>query len=89
MWVGCDAYGFRREHIFVTGSPIAEVLWAQQERIRASKALETLGLKAGEYILVSAHREENIDKEKVFLSLMGAINAMAERYGLNCTPYTG
>ena len=76
------AEGFRREHIFVTGSPIAEVLWAQQERIRASKALETLGLKAGEYILVSAHREENIDKEKVFLSLMGAINAMAERYGL-------
>lgn len=76
------AEGFRREHIFVTGSPIAEVLWAQQERIRASKTLETLELKAGEYILVSAHREENIDQEKVFLSLMGAINAMAERYGM-------
>lgn len=72
--------GFRKEHIFVTGSPMMEVLTAFQKKIAASKVLTKLGLKKGKYILVSAHREENIDNEKNFMSLMTAINNIAERY---------
>ena len=74
------AEGFRREHIFVTGSPMPEVLGQYREQIEGSLVLERLGLNAGRYILVSAHREENIDNEANFSSLMNAINNMAERY---------
>lgn len=72
--------GFRKEHIFVTGSPMQEVLQEHMERIDASDVLDRLGLEAGKYILVSAHREENIDNEANFMSLMTAINNIAERY---------
>jgi UDP-N-acetylglucosamine 2-epimerase len=72
--------GFRKEHIFVTGSPMQEVLQEHMERIEASDVLDRLGLEAGKYILVSAHREENIDNEANFLSLMTAINNIADRY---------
>ncbi len=76
------AEGFRKEHIFVTGSPMQEVLQEHMARIDASDILDRLGLKPGKYILVSAHREENIDNEASFLSLMTAINNIAERYQL-------
>jgi UDP-N-acetylglucosamine 2-epimerase len=72
--------GFRKEHIFVTGSPMQEVLQKHMDRIDASDVLHRLGLEAGKYILVSAHREENIDHEENFMSLMTAINKIAERY---------
>lgn len=72
--------GFRKEHIFVTGSPMREVLAAHSGEIDASGVLERLQLEAGQYILVSAHREENIDNEAHFMSLMSAINHIAERY---------
>jgi len=72
--------GFRKEHIFVTGSPMREVLEANFESIESSKVLERLELEAGKYLLLSAHREENIDREENFLSLMNAVNAVAERY---------
>jgi UDP-N-acetyl-L-fucosamine synthase len=72
--------GYRKEHIFVTGSPMTEVLTVNQGKINNSQVLETLGLKRDKYILVSAHREENIDNEKNFLSLMNAINEIAEQY---------
>jgi len=74
--------GFRKEHIYVTGSPMTEVLARHKERILASNALETLGLEAGRYFLLSAHREENIDDEANFLSLMSAVNAIAESYAM-------
>ena len=74
--------GFRKEHIFVTGSPMREVLAKNKERIAASDVLERLNLEKGKYFLVSAHREENIDDENRFLSLMSAINFVAERYQL-------
>ncbi|TEB08219.1 UDP-2,3-diacetamido-2,3-dideoxy-D-glucuronate 2-epimerase [Pelotomaculum schinkii] len=74
------AEGFRKEHIFVTGSPMQEVLQEHMQKINASKVLERLELQAGKYILVSAHREENIDNETNFMSLMTAINNIAERY---------
>lgn len=74
--------GIRKEHIFVTGSPMREVLNQHLDKIKASTVLERLELHKGEYILVSAHREENIDNESTFMSLMGAINVIAERYGL-------
>lgn len=76
------AEGFRKEHIFVTGSPMPEVLGQYQEQIENSQVLERLGLAAGQYILVSAHREENIDNEANFFSLMSVLNNMAERYGM-------
>ena len=76
------AEGYRREHIFVTGSPMPEVLGQYREQIEGSPVLERLGLDAGRYLLVSAHREENIDNEANFSSLMNAINNMAERYGM-------
>jgi len=72
--------GFRKEHIFVTGSPMKEVLAEHAKKIAQSKVLSKLGLKKGKYMLVSAHREENIDNEKNFVSLMTAINNIAERY---------
>ncbi|NRD76334.1 UDP-N-acetylglucosamine 2-epimerase (non-hydrolyzing) [Bacillus sp. BRMEA1] len=72
--------GIRKEHIFVTGSPMKEVLLKNMERIQSSTILEELKLEKGKYILVSAHREENIDKEENFFSLMNAINTIAEKY---------
>ncbi len=72
--------GVRKEHIFVTGSPMAEVLKSHAENIDKSDVLERLGLKKNSYIIVSAHREENIDNETNFMSLMDAINNIAERY---------
>jgi len=72
--------GVRKEHIFVTGSPMREVLEAFRAKIDASDILKRLELQDGKYIVVSAHREENIDHEKHFFSLMEAINRMAERY---------
>lgn len=72
--------GFRKENIFVTGSPMKEVLDEHAEKIDNSNVLETLNLKPQEYILVSAHREENIDNENNFMSLMNAINDIAEKY---------
>lgn len=74
--------GAARERTFVTGSPMAEVLSANMSKIRASRVLETLGLEKGKYILLSAHREENIDQEKNFFALMDAVNSMAETYGM-------
>ncbi len=70
------------ERTFVTGSPMAEVLHANLEDIKASDVLERLGLEAGKYILLSAHREENIDTEKNFLSLFSAINRLAAEYDM-------
>lgn len=72
--------GFRKEHMFVTGSPMREVLNKHEEKINASDVLERLELEAGKYIIVSAHREENIDNEENFMSLMTAINTIAEKY---------
>ncbi len=74
--------GIKKEYIFVTGSPMAEVLQAYKEKIGASDALGKLGLEKGKYILVSAHREENIDNEQNFISLMTAINSIAARYNM-------
>ncbi|MFA7621360.1 MAG: UDP-N-acetylglucosamine 2-epimerase (non-hydrolyzing), partial [Aminobacteriaceae bacterium] len=74
--------GFRKEHIYVTGSPMTEVLARHREAILASSALTELGLEDGKYFLLSAHREENIDDEQNFLSLMSAVNAIAEVYGM-------
>lgn len=72
--------GIDGKTIFVTGSPMPEVLLAQKEMIDKSNVLETLGLEKRKYILVSAHREENIDIEENFMSLMNSINAIAEKY---------
>lgn len=72
--------GCRKEHIFVTGSPLTEVLNKYKNNIEHSNILKTLGLEKDKYILVSAHREENIDNENNFLSLMNAINDIAEYY---------
>lgn len=74
------AEGVRRDHIFVTGSPMAEVLHKYRDRIEASRILNRLDLRPDGYILVSAHREENIDNEDNFNSLMAAIDAVAEKY---------
>jgi len=74
--------GVPKERTFVIGSPMAEVLMANLEKIKNSKVLENLGLEKGKYILLSAHREENIDIEENFLALMNAVNAMAESYDL-------
>ena len=72
--------GIDGKTVFVTGSPMTEVLHKHMDQINNSKVLEQLGLKKGKYILVSAHREENIDIEENFMSLMTAINNVAERY---------
>jgi UDP-N-acetylglucosamine 2-epimerase (non-hydrolysing) len=72
--------GVRKEHIFVTGSPMAEVLQKYNDKIENSNVLAELNLKKDEYMLVSAHREENIDNEEAFNSLMTALNNIAEKY---------
>ncbi len=72
--------GLPKERIYVTGSPMAEVLHMNLKKIQASDVHVRLGLEKGKYILLSAHREENIDTEKNFLSLFVAINKMAEKY---------
>ena len=74
--------GLPKERTYVTGSPMAEVLHANLKEIEASDILARLGLEKGNYLLLSAHREENIDTEKNFLSLFNAINAMAEKYDM-------
>ena len=74
--------GLPKERTYVTGSPMAEVLGENLEKIRKSDIHERLGLEKGKYILLSAHREENIDTEKNFQSLFSAINAMAEKYDM-------
>ncbi len=74
--------GLPKERTFVTGSPMAEVLTENLEAIRASDVHSRLGLQKGTYILLSAHREENIDTEKNFMSLFTAINKMAEKYNM-------
>ena len=74
--------GLPKERTYVTGSPMAEVLHNNLKEIEASDILARLGLEKGNYMLLSAHREENIDTEKNFLSLFNAINAMAEKYDM-------
>lgn len=74
--------GLPKERTFVTGSPMAEVLHDNLEKIESSDIHERLGLEKGKYILLSAHREENIDTEKNFLSLFSAINKMAVKYDM-------
>lgn len=74
------AEGVRKEHIYVTGSPMREVILAHQAEINRSDVLERLGIQEKGYIVLSAHREENIDHEARFESLMNAVNAMAETY---------
>ena len=74
--------GVAKERTYVTGSPMAEVLSKNLPSIEKSRVLEKLGLNAGRYILLSAHREENIDTEKNFFSLMNAVNAMADKYDM-------
>ena len=74
--------GLPKERVYVTGSPMAEVLRANLEEINKSDILERLGLEKKKYILLSAHREENIDTEKNFTSLFSAINAIAEKYDM-------
>lgn len=77
-----NAEGCPKERTYVTGSPMAEVLRDSLPQIQASKILDELGLEKGHYILLSAHREENIDTEANFFSLMNAINALAEKYDM-------
>ena len=72
--------GIRKEHIFVTGSPMTEVIKKHKEKIENSNVLEELDLEKDNYFLVSAHREENVDNEENFLSLMNALNDIAEKY---------
>ncbi len=74
--------GLPKERTYVTGSPMAEVLHSNLDEIEKSDIHKKLGLQKGRYILLSAHREENIDTEKNFLSLFGAINKMAEKYDM-------
>ena len=74
--------GLPKERTYVTGSPMAEVLHKNLEKIQASDIHARLGLEKGKYILLSAHREENIDTEKNFVSLFTAINKMAEKYDM-------
>ena len=74
--------GLPKERTYVTGSPMAEVLHNNFAEIEASDIHKRLGLEKGKYILLSAHREENIDTEKNFLSLFNAINKMAEKYNM-------
>jgi UDP-N-acetylglucosamine 2-epimerase len=77
-----NAEGVAKERTYVTGSPMAEVLTANMEKIQNSKVLDELDLKKDQYILLSAHREENIDIEENFLALMNAVNALAEKYDM-------
>ena len=77
-----NASGIAKERTYVTGSPMAEVLHENLKDIEASDIHSRLGLEKGKYILLSAHREENIDTEKNFLSLFTAINKLAEKYDM-------
>lgn len=77
-----NAEGTARERTFVTGSPMAEVLHSNLDKIKASDILSRLGLEKGKYMLLSAHREENIDTEENFFSLMNAVNALARQYNM-------
>ena len=77
-----NASGVAKERTYVTGSPMAEVLHGNLPEIEASDIHSRLGLEKGRYILLSAHREENIDTERNFLSLFNAINAMAQKYDM-------
>ena len=77
-----NASGVAPQRTYVCGSPMAEVLHLNLNEIESSDILERLGLEKGKYMLLSAHREENIDTEKNFLSLFTAINALAEKYGM-------
>ena len=77
-----NSEGTAKERTYVTGSPMAEVLHENLEQIKSSDILEKLGLEKGRYILLSAHREENIDTEQNFFNLMNAVNAMAEKYDM-------
>lgn len=74
--------GLPKERTFVTGSPMAEVLHANLDKIEASDVHQRLGLTKGQYILLSAHREENIDTDRNFVQLFTAVNAMAEKYNM-------
>lgn len=77
-----NSAGVPKERTYVVGSPMAEVLSEYKDKINSSKVLETLGLEDKGYILLSAHREENIDIESNFFELMNAVNAMAEKYNM-------
>lgn len=74
--------GVKPEYTFVVGSPMAEILASYSKRIESSNVLDRLGLEKKKYILLSAHREENIDNEDNFISLMNAVNKMAEKYDM-------
>lgn len=74
------AEGVKREYIFVTGSPMKEVIIANKAKIDASNILSMLGLNGRDYFILSAHREENIDNENTFNNLMSAVNTLAETY---------
>jgi len=76
------AEGIKKEHTYVVGSPMAEVINANQKKIEGSNVLEMVGLEKGRYILLSAHREENIDNEQNFFALMNAVNVMAGHYAM-------
>lgn len=77
-----NASSVAKERTYVVGSPMAEVLHNNLDAIRASDVLDRLGLEKGKYILLSAHREENIDTEKNFFNLMNSVNRMAEKYDM-------
>ena len=77
-----NSEGTAKERTYVTGSPMAEVLHENLQQIKDSDILQRLGLEKGKYILLSAHREENIDTEANFFNLMNAVNAMAEKYDM-------
>lgn len=77
-----NAAGVPKERTFVVGSPMAEVLGAHIDKIKNSDVLSRLSLQKGKYIVLSAHREENIDTEKNFNSLMNSVNAVAEKYDM-------
>jgi len=74
--------GIRKEHVFVTGSPMAEVLMQHKNSIESSDILTRLGLKENNYFVVSAHREENVDQDEKLSSLIGALNTLAETHGI-------
>lgn len=76
------AEGIKKEQVYVTGSPMSEVIRVQAQKIQQSEILETLGLEKKKYILLSAHREENIDNEKNFFELMNSINELADHYNI-------